>query len=357
MSHLRGFSWSFVWIAFVTTPAYAQECDNPAQNIASAEADVVNFYLADATGYANAAVEGYGCSEVASTPDLARLMRVLAMLRLFNEDEDGAAVAFRTARALDADGWNNDYGEKAQGIFTSATVPKDEAPGIVTVKGLSDGWLAVDGDVQASPVTLPAGLHLVQVGSGDLAFFARIIVVEAGKNVAVDVPEGSDLQPKVRTPRGTAAPVWLHLAAGAVGTSGEGLTVKQGANTLQEPAVKVALLVEAGVGLAMEKLWFRGTFGLEPIFGGSYLYASESTDWSGTAAAVVSRFDVGTALGGVKVGLASGFSWPGRIPLLGVVAIPIGGNGMSVEPRAGVRLATARAVEPTVSVSLAWRTK
>ena len=71
-----------------------------------------------------------------------------------------------------------------------------------------DEWLAIDG-ARTDARTVEQGLHLLQVGTGDRARFARVVDVDAPDAVVVALPERVvEVPPPVAVPAAqTAAPV------------------------------------------------------------------------------------------------------------------------------------------------------
>ncbi len=175
----------------LATLALADDCPDAERKIAEAEQDVVSFYLQDAANFAAESVVGFGCSTKATPNQVARLFQVHGMIRFLQDDIDGASRAFLSARQVDASLWNEDYGGKAREVFDAASGSASSAPASVTVKGLSDGdWLVVNGAIKSQPLSLPPGMHLVQVGSGGASRFAKIIDVKPGTEVMVAVQGG-----------------------------------------------------------------------------------------------------------------------------------------------------------------------
>ncbi|MCA9490038.1 MAG: hypothetical protein KC621_08945, partial [Myxococcales bacterium] len=135
------------------------------------------------------AVAGFGCAGPASAADLAAFWTTRAMIWSFLDDER-ADLAFAAARAADASVWNPDFGGQARERWEAASVP--EGTGTLVVRdGAPEDQTSLDGKPwRDEPVT--AGLHLLQVGDGEHARFARLIQVEAGDTVEVAVGAGTD---------------------------------------------------------------------------------------------------------------------------------------------------------------------
>ncbi len=343
--------------------AVAQECADPDTLIADAERDVVSFYLTDATRYADQAVAALACSAPAQPTTVARLFNALGVIRLYGGDTEGAASAFRDARAIDAETWNEDYGEQALTLRQEASPTEGQPKASLSFKGGSpDSWLTIDGtEVEWSlgdPVQVSPGLHVVQSGTGALSTFAKVVDLQPAASSLLQLPgEQADI---VHTPTESpvppaASPVWLHLAGGLSGAIGVSREVAVDDGTRREPAGKLFVPVELGAGLQSGRAWVRAVGGAAPILGGSWLYSEDAATWHGTPVALSARLDVGVTVDPVHLGVGSGVIWPGRIPVLAQAIVPLANTGVDLELHAGVRLATARSAEPTVAVLLSYR--
>lgn len=186
------------------------DCPSLAGELLSAEDAITNFYLTDAEESLLGAVRALGCGPRVRTDDLARLWNAHGMIAHYQDDPRRAARAFRAARALAPEVWHADYGAKARVVWEAATAPPaDDAPpeaprATVTVELrnlAADEWVSLDGAAVEPPVTAAPGLHVLQVGHGDVSRFARVVDLIVGEPVTLVVPnapasaEGADATP------------------------------------------------------------------------------------------------------------------------------------------------------------------
>lgn len=175
--------------------ARGSTCADPLARVTSAEQDVIAYFLADASGFVNEAVAAFGCSSPASAPVVARLFLVHGMIRYLQDDAAGAERAFYSARKIDAEVWNADYGDAPRALWASSDMAAGKAPATVTFKGFgAEDWLTVNGEAASPPLRLPPGLHLVQVGRGGVARFARLLDIQPGAELLVTVQGGEQVE-------------------------------------------------------------------------------------------------------------------------------------------------------------------
>lgn len=170
-------------------------CPAPAQAIRDASDDLVRYFLRDAELSLTEAVAGFGCTGPAAPSDLASFWLARAMIWSFLDDAR-AGQAFAAARAVDPTTWEPEFGAPARAQWEGATSPS--GVGTLVLRGVvSTDWVVVDGAAHAGE-DLVAGLHVLQVGQGDLARFARLIQIDSGTEVEVVVPEGSGAAPTMQ---------------------------------------------------------------------------------------------------------------------------------------------------------------
>jgi len=182
-------------LAATAFEAAAADCPQPDKRLFDAEQDVISFYLQDAANYATEAVASFGCSDKAQPPQVARLFLVHGMIRFLQDDMAGAERAFWSAKQLQPTTWQEDYGPKARALYESASLAGSASPASVSMKGFGAGdWLTVNGLEATPPLQLPPGMHLLQVGSGDIARFARILDIQPGTDLIVSVQSGERVE-------------------------------------------------------------------------------------------------------------------------------------------------------------------
>jgi len=188
-------------VAWLTAVALAQapaECPDPARWLAIARSDAERFFLADARTDVLKAVSGFACSPAAAPEPLGQLFTVQGLLWWLEEQEDKAARAFAAAKAQGA-AFDPALGDELQPVWDDAP-PVGGAEVMLQLEGRGDGeWLAVDGQV-VEAAAVPPGLHLIQVGEGDVARFARLVDVPASGPVVVALPAASVPEPAAAEP-------------------------------------------------------------------------------------------------------------------------------------------------------------
>ena len=176
------------FLLLALTLAHADECANPVALLQSAEQDAVNFYLNEADTDLAKAVEAFGCSGKATNTDIARLWQTRGMVSMLREDDEAAVRAFAASKVADPDNWNEDFGDKAKAMWAGAAEMQGDSLGL-TLRGVGkEDWVLVDGHDAGADLDLSPGLHLIQVGTGDAARFAKVIVVEGGEDQELTVP-------------------------------------------------------------------------------------------------------------------------------------------------------------------------
>jgi len=195
--------------------AWAQ-CPNPATLIASAENDIVSFFLVDAEISLDGAVDAYACAPLAQPDELARLWQARGVIR-FLRDED-ATLELAASRALAPELWNEDYGEKCHALWLDA---RSDEEGTVRFKGLPKGhWIAVDGRTFNPRQPLSAGPHLFQVVEGEQPYYARAVEVSRDAPVLVTIPSDGAASVEGEAPPSTDRSVSKPLLiAGGVGVA------------------------------------------------------------------------------------------------------------------------------------------
>lgn len=207
------------------------------QDILAADPDGASTSLA-------AAEQACGCAF--QRPDqIARYLLVRGATAEFLTPGSGVRL-LASARAIDGSVWDPRFGEDLRAVWASATV---DGRGAMTLDVPAYAGRVDGAGVDAWPVQLPAGWHVVQVMAPDAAMpaFGRAVNLPAGESSVV----GTGLPPleaAVATRRRVASPVGL-VAAGALAVVGGGLAV--GAR------VEAARVPEAATLEALDADWNR----------------------------------------------------------------------------------------------------
>ncbi len=188
------FTWFLALSLAVSSSAAAPEqetCPDPERELQSAQQDAVSFYLQDAQKGILTAIEGFGCTGPAHTALVAVFWQTQGFIWGMQENGDKASTAYAAAKRIEPTLWNEDFGDTEKARFDAAeSISGDRS--VITFRGLgNDDWITVDGIQTKGVVRLEPGMHLIQVGSGDLARFAAVLDVVPGQASDVAVPGGN----------------------------------------------------------------------------------------------------------------------------------------------------------------------
>ena len=351
------------WILLIAAAASAA-CPDRAELIDKALDAVVS---ADLFGARNRLTELEGalaCGVLATQDELVSMWLLEGALSTFSGDREGASDAFRAAAVQRPSWFIDDLGAPLRADYDAACATPVSGTGTLVIEPVLAGWtLAVDGESAEFPVTVSAGLHVVQVGSSDDAVgFARVIHVSDGATVVIDTQLRPVLprDPVSTNPRVDGAPQPAvqppsSLVLGWTASAGVGVAVgarlEDAVGT--EPALKVMIPLETGVRLRGEHGWLRAAVGAGPLLGGDFVYSQSGR-------AVVTPVSLGTHLAGgwrstsLAAGAAVGIQWPERVGVRGIVALPLGQAPLELEARLGVNALAERAPEPAAELVLSF---
>lgn len=350
-------------------PARAADCPTRLERLDAVEAAEQALIEADlaATDLKLRELEAsLACGGLAETELLGRLWLVEAAWLTMQGDTDAAGDSWRAAAAVAPGRWLDDYGVNLRRAYEQATARPSDDVATLTLDPPLFRWIgAIDGQIVDFPVTVPAGLHLVQVGPDqDHVAFARMLVAfssapsvvvtglveptdEPGPVVAAPVPE------PVLEDRFPVGVVSLYTAVGA--DLAFGRSVSRG--EADEPAVKVLLPFQTGVVLRPSgpdriQTWFRLTADAGLLVGGDFLHTDAYGDAT-TPAALGTQVAAGAASGRTDMGLLVGYQWPDRVPIRGVIAARLRQAPVQIEGRLGLNAAFGRNPEPAFDIAIA----
>lgn len=181
----------FLLLAVAGAAVAATPCEDPSTWIASAERNVVRYFLTEAEADLAKAEEAFGCSALPDQELLARLWLTEGVLLTLQGDEPGSQRAFSAARRLAPDLWREDYGDELRARWEAA--PVAEGRGRIELHPLpKDALVGLDGSFAKPPLKPPPGLHLVQVFPPERpAVFGRVVDLPPGE--VLDVSTGLTL--------------------------------------------------------------------------------------------------------------------------------------------------------------------
>jgi len=302
-----------MWIVtLLAVASFAQDerCPDPMAAVRSAEQDAVSFFLRDSELALTEAIAGMACGPRATPELLAPFW--LARGAIWSFLDDGRAdSAFAAARSADSDHFFSDYGEGIEARWKQASAPAGDGGNLI-LRGLEDGdWVSVDGLDVSDPWPIPSGLHLIQVGSGDKARFARLLDMASGAEVTVVVPASGEA---VAAPTMKVAGVVPFIAitgpilrqkGGYVDASGEPLSWRlqvqpiaaadpAGRNALQlhraNLVTQIGIGAVGGAALYSGYLWtWDATTGHNIDTGAAWVFAGVSGAAAGGASALIVR--------------------------------------------------------------------
>ena len=163
------------------------ECPDVQRWVSIARNDTQSFFLVDARNDLLKAVDGYACGEVADPAQLGGFYSVQGLLWWYEDKPEKARRALSAAKGLGV-AYDPELGEDLAPEWEAAAPPAGAPAELVLENRGDDEWLAIDG-ARTDASTVEQGLHLLQVGSGERARFARVVDVDAPDAVVVALPE------------------------------------------------------------------------------------------------------------------------------------------------------------------------
>lgn len=333
----------------------------------AAERATVEADLPTADEKLRALEAAFSCGPLAEPELLGRMWLVEGAWLELQGDAEAAGDSWRAAQRIAPGRWAEDFGTKLRGAYESANRVAQGGTSVISLDPPLFRWIgAVDGVVvEEFPVTVPPGLHLVQVGPDvDHVQFARILLAfpdtpsvvvtglveptSDGAPAPEPVAEVVPAEP-AKPPRNPGR-VALHTAVGAdavVGRAGENAAGS-------EPAFKLLAPVETGLVVRpTAKTWVRAAVSAAPFVNGAFVY-DDKFGATTTPTALGFAATGGFAAAQGDMGLLLGYQWPGRVAVRGVLAGALGRSPLRVEGRVGLNAATEGPPEPAFGVVLAF---
>ena len=329
--------------------------------LGDAQEHVLTVDIDRAQAALDAAEEAMACGSVVAPEVLARFWLIDGALQVMRGDAGGAAQAFQSAAWVAPDVWMEDLGPAMRSAYDeAASVERTFGTREWTPTGAT-GW--IDGRLKENPTDVAVGLRLIQAGTSESdVTFARIVLVTADAmrlETSVELPRPVPRVAELPAPDPVAPVVqgptdpWVRVYGG-VGSSvsmGQEIDLVSDGQPLIEPGLKVDIPLEFGAELRRGMFWLRAGGALAPLVNGSYLFAlPEGVGRS--AFAYGGRVGLGLALSAADVGVVTGVSLPGRIPIRTVAGVDLGDLPLKLELRVGLNLVTQRPVEPAGGLSL-----
>lgn len=360
-------------------PAFATDCASPAEAVARAERAVLYADLAGGKAALGEAEAALGCSPPADPVLLGRMWLIEGGYYTDLGDRLSAGMAFAAARRVAPTLWLDALGPEKRKDY-DAVAPPDPAlhPGQVVVDlpagGTATTW--IDGTERKPPIQLMPGEWLVQVGSEDRVWFARIVLVSADQVLHVEVPAAPELTPvapsvalhvaapvavassRVATspPKPPAPPhthLYPHLAVG-VDLAFGGSVVDAVLLRETDPVTVITVPLELGGGVAGHLAWGRIAGTVAPVFRGRLRFLSADGTSERSAVAVGGHVAGGLSAGAFDFGLLGGYDWPGRAVGRVVIGLLVPGAPLDVELRVGVDIPAGGTPKPAASLVLAF---
>lgn len=369
-------------IVLAAHPAFATDCASPAEAVARAERAVLYADLAAGKAALGEAEAALGCSPPADPMLLGRMWLIEGGYYTDLGDRLSAGMAFAAARRVAPTLWLDALGPEKRNDY-DAVAPPDPAlhPGQVVIDlpagGTATTW--IDGTERKPPIQLMPGEWLVQVGSADRVWFARIVLVSADQVLHVEVPAAPELTsvaPSVAPPV-APVPIVLPVAPSGVPTSppkppapphthlyphlAVGVDLAFGgsvADAVQlretDPVTVITVPLELGGGVAGQLAWGRIAGSVAPVFRGRLQFLSADGTSERSAVAVGGHIAGGLSAGAFDFGLLGGYDWPGRAVGRVVIGLLVPGAPLDVELRVGVDMPAGGTPKPAASLVLAF---
>jgi hypothetical protein len=338
-----------IWLLMGLASAAEPPCREPALMVDRALLQARNMDPAGAESALKEAELAFACSGPAAPALLARFWVIEGIIGVFKNDEawkDDFGAAARVA----PDVWIDDFGRDMREKYDSVRGLPVDAGTLDVSAPLGAGWaLWIDGQPATVPLSLPAGLHLLQIGfpEGE-SRFARMVYVPGGGSLAVEH--------ELTGPAPKAAVVIqgdLHVAIGADAGFGPRTEVLKGGEPLVESMAKPVLPLELGYRMAIGKAWVRLHGDVAPLVVGKFVYRGDpepqTTIWS-----FGGYLSGGVDLGAFAFGGMAGLSVPGRVKTRATASVDLGKSGFVLEARAGVNFLTDRTPEFGAGLSLGY---
>ena len=329
--------------------------------LGDAQEHVLTVDIDRAQAALDAAEEAMACGSVVAPEVLARFWLIDGALQVMRGDAGGAAQAFQSAAWVAPDVWMEELGPAMRSAYDEAASVERTFGTLEWTPTGATGW--IDGRLKENPTDVAVGLRLIQAGTSESdVTFARIVLVTADAmrlETSVELPRPVPRVAELPAPDPVAPVVqsptdpWVRVYGG-VGSSvsmGQEIDLVSDGQPLIEPGLKVDIPLEFGAELRRGMFWLRAGGALAPLVNGSYLFAlPEGVGRS--AFAYGGRVGLGLALSAADVGVVTGVSLPGRIPIRTVAGVDLGDLPLKLELRVGLNLVTQRPVEPAGGLSL-----
>lgn len=369
--------------------AFATDCASPADAVARAERAVLYADLAGGKAALAEAEAALGCSPPADPLLLGRMWLIEGGYYTDLGDRLSAGMAFAAARRVAPTLWLDALGPEKRKDYDAVAVPDPALhPGQVVIDfpagGPATTW--IDGSERKAPIQLMPGEWLVQAGSGDRVWFARIVLVSADQVLHVEVPAAPGVTPvapsaapggtpvappvapaavvlPIAPPPGATSPpkppvpphthLYPHLAVGVDlafgGSLAEAVQLRE-----TDPVTVITVPLELGGGVAGQLAWGRVVGSVAPVFRGRLRYVSADGSSERSAVAVGGHLAGGLSAGAFDFGLLGGYDWPGRAVGRGVIGLILPGAPLEVELRVGVDMLAGGTPKPAASLVLAF---
>lgn len=152
-----------LWLIAFSATASAQ-CPDRDALLSTLEQQVIEGRFEESIAAGEALVAAFGCGELASPEQIAR-MWLASAVRETSLGDSAAQETFAAAARLSADTWNEMYGPSLRAAWEAAARAPSPEPGQLRIEPDLGYLTAVDGRALDLPATLPSGPHLLQLGA------------------------------------------------------------------------------------------------------------------------------------------------------------------------------------------------
>lgn len=359
-------------IALLTLLAAAEAADECPDRldrldlVEAAERALVEADLAAADARLRELEAAVGCGPLAEPELLGRMWLVEGAWLTLQGDAEAAADSWRAAARVAPGRWVVEYGAKLRKAYEDANAAPPRGDTLITLDPPLFRWIgAVDGEVVAFPATVPAGLHIVQVGPDeDHVAFSRILLafpdtpsvvvtglLEPTTTAPAPAPAATEPEPQVveKPPRDPGA-LALHVGIGGDAIVGRPVV----GEAADEPGVKIVLPVETGLTVRPARsVWVRTAVVAGPLLGGAFVYEDQYGEGV-SPAALGAHLAGGYGAPQGDIGALVGVQWPGRVVARALLGGVLGRSPLRLEGRVGIDGAIGRSPEPAFSLVLSF---
>ncbi len=334
-------------LALIAVGALAAPCGDPAAALDDAYAALQTLDLARVEQRVAEAQAAFGCGPVAPPSQLGRFWLAKGVARGLAADADAASDAMAAARRADPGLRGDAWGAEVASLWSAAGAPAGTGH-LLTATELGRGdFTVIDGQPATFPAEVAAGLHVVQVGRFDTAFWAAEVYVQPGVDVSLEVvrPKAGEL------PKLWSGTVQVGLYADA--SFGSALAVDVDGSTWNQARTQIGIPLELGYEFYTRRVWIRPAALIAPLLNGPYVYAGEEEPVR-FPLAIAGGVEGGLRLGEAgRVGLLAQVGYPGQVRTRATGSCRVA-RGFHLEGRGGANFPAEQPVEAAFDLGVVW---